>query len=89
MSRFTGDVSDKGLRASEKDNYPILLVFRPDFGVAPSGEYPDMPRSTRLKFGPNSGAILGYLFISEALTPFPDVGFKNKPRRPSRNLFTI
>ena len=56
------------LRTSEKNNYPILLVFRPDFGVALSGEYPDMPRSTRLEFGPNPGAILGYLFISEALT---------------------
>ncbi len=55
------------LRTSEKNNYPILLVFRPDFGVALSGEYPDMPRSTRLEFGPKPGATLGYLFISEAL----------------------
>ena len=47
------------LRASEKNNYPILLVFRPDFGVALSGEYPDMPRSTRLEFGPKPGATLG------------------------------
>jgi hypothetical protein len=26
-------------RAAEKDNYPVLLVFRPDYCVAPSGEY--------------------------------------------------
>jgi len=58
------------IRASEKNNYPILLVFRPDFGVPLSGEYPDMPRSARLEFGPKSGATLGYLFISEALTWF-------------------
>ena len=39
----------------------------PDIGVAPSGEYPDMPRSVRLEFGPKPGAILGHLFISEVL----------------------
>jgi hypothetical protein len=64
----------------KKNNYPILLVFRPVSRVAPSGKYSNIHRSACLGYGPKPGAILGYLFISEALTAIKDS--KRKVGRP-------
>jgi hypothetical protein len=56
-SHFMLKMSGRGVRAAGKMNYPNLLVSGSDFSVASNGEYPDMPRLTRLEFGPISGAI--------------------------------
>ena len=45
-----------------------LLVFHPAFCVAPDCKYFNIYSPVRLEYGAKSGAILGYLFISEALT---------------------
>jgi len=51
------------LRASEKINYSILLVFWLEFFVASTREYVTYVPVVRLKFEPKSGVILGVYFF--------------------------
>jgi hypothetical protein len=64
-----------GVRDSEINNFPFLLVFRLVFCVASRVTYPDMRPLMRLEYEPKSCAISGQLFISESLMlkPFAQV----------------
>jgi hypothetical protein len=62
-----GCLSYGGCRASETNKSTILLVFWPVFGVAPSGEYPDMPRFNIRR---NSGQ---FIFPAAQKDPNPNI----------------
>ena len=58
-----------GLRAQEKNNYSILLVLAPVYGVPSAAQIPNMHRRMRLVDERKSGAIWCNYFFTGTLNP--------------------